>query len=175
MTMAQPCSLSLWLNPTIILFVHLFVAPRDSSFPLSCSIPSYFLSLPPWVWGSYYSDGKWLLGWHLVTFKEVHLSVYYSSPWWMKSICVAKMACCPLPPSLWMPSVQGNGKVVRSIVATLKCHAEEKIFNGLSVAFPALTCQVIRTISPSHTPSLSVSLVNHPFFIPPLPRAITPC
>lgn len=92
--------------------------------------------------------------------------------------------CCQdglLPPSLsrslslWMPSVQGNGKVLRSFVATLKCHAEEKIFNGLSVAFPALTCQVIRNISPSHTHSLSVSLVNHLFFIPPLPRAITPC
>lgn len=77
--------------------------------------------------------------------------------------------------SLWMPSVQGNGKVLRSFVATLKCHAEEKIFNGLSVAFPALTCQVIRNISPSHTHSRSVSLVNHLFFIPPLPRAITPC
>lgn len=179
MTMAQPCSLSLCLNPTIILFVHLFVTPRDSSFPLSDRIPSYFLSLPPWVWGSYYSDGKWLLGWHLVTFKEVHLSVYYSSPSWMKSICVAKMACCPLPLShslsLWMPSIKGNGKVVRSFVATLKCHAEEKIFNGLSVAFPALTCQVIRNSSPSHTHSRSVSLVNHLFFIPPLPRAITPC
>lgn len=80
----------------------------------------------------------------------------------------------PVAPSLSlrMPSLQGNGKVARSFVATLKCHAEEKkSFNGLSVAFPALTCQVIRNLSRS----LSVSLVNHLFFIPPLPGAITPC
>lgn len=84
----------------------------------------------------------------------------------------------PVAPSLslWMPSLQGKGKVACSFVATLKCHAEEKkIFNGLSVAFPALTCQVIRNIARSHTHSLSVFLVNHLFFIPLLRRAITPC
>lgn len=77
----------------------------------------------------------------------------------MKSICAAVMARWPLsltrPPSIrvpkWMPSVRGNGKVARGFTAALKCHAEEKIFNGLSVAFPALTCQVIRNLSLSLT------------------------
>lgn len=170
-----------WRWPNLVLFhsdlippsscVHLFVTPRDSPFPLSDRIPSYFLSLPRRLWGSYYRDGKWLLGWHLVTFKEVHLSAYYSSPSWMKSICVAKMACCPLPLS---PDAQFTGKWQGG--AQLRGDSQmscwrKKIFNGLSVAFPALTCQVIRNISRSHTPSLPVLL----FFIPPLPRAITPC
>lgn len=68
-----------------------------------------------------------------------------------------------------MPSVQGNGKVARGFAAALKCHAEEKIFNGLSVAFPALTCQVIRNLSLT----LSVSLLTHLFLVPSLPRAMT--
>lgn len=41
---------------------------------------------------------------------------------------------------------------------------KKKIFNGLSVAFPALTCQVIRNLSLSH------SLPPHP----PFPRSLTP-
>lgn len=76
----------------------------------------------------------------------------------MKSICAAVMVWWPLSltPSLsihvpkWMPNVGGNGKVARGFTAALKCHAEEKIFNGLSVAFPALTCQVIRNLSLTH-------------------------
>lgn len=68
-----------------------------------------------------------------------------------------------LPPSIhvpkWMPSVRGNGKVAHGFAAALKCHAEEKIFNGLSVAFPALTCQVIRNLSLT----LSVFFPHPPF------------
>lgn len=103
----------------------------------------------------------------------------------MKSICAAVMARWPLsltrppPPSSspsirvpkWMPSVRGNGKVARGFTAALKCHAEEKIFNGLSVAFPALTCQVIRNLSLSLL--LSVSPLIHLFLAPRLPRATT--
>ena len=69
-----------------------------------------------------------------------------------------------IPVPKWMPSVQGNGKVARGFAAALKCHAEEKIFNGLSVAFPALTCQVIRNLS--HSLCLSAH--------PPFPCSFAP-
>lgn len=81
--------------------------------------------------------------------------------WWPLSL--------PIPVPKWMHSVRGNGKVVRSFAAALKCHAEEKIFNGLSVAFPAPTCQVIRNLSLT----LSVSLLVHLFLVPQLPGATT--
>lgn len=88
----------------------------------------------------------------------------------MKSICAAVMARWPLSLTRslsihvpkWMPGVRGNGKVARGFTAALKCHAGEKIFNGLSVAFLALTCQVIRNLSltqclPPQPPSLRSS------------------
>lgn len=114
--------------------------------------------------------------------------------WWHSRKCIYQ--CTTVHLSEWNPFVLPRWPVAPSLPPSLSLDAQftgkwqggaqlcgysqmscwrKKIFNGLSVAFPALTCQVIRNISHSHTHSFSVSLVNHLFFIPPLPRAITPC
>lgn len=72
------------------------------------------------------------------------------------------------------PVQRGNGKVARSFCGCSQMSrwrereregGGKKIFNGLSVAFPALTCQVIR--------NLSFSLVS-PSPHPPSPRSLPP-
>lgn len=164
---------SLSLNPYVVLcgallYMHVFVC--DSSSSLSYLIPSYFLSFPP------LSLGKLLKRWQMaswVTFADIQGSAFISV---LQFTLVNEIhLCCwdglvaslshtyspslSLSPSIpvpkWMPSVRGNGKVAHGFAAALKCHAEEKVFNGLSVAFPALTCQVIRNLSLT----LSVSLL----------------
>lgn len=121
--------------------------------------------------------GKLLQQWQMasrVTFGDIQGSAFISV---LQFTLVNEIhLCCqdgllPLPPFLSGCPVyweMARWRVALWLLSNVML--KKKIFNGLSVAFPALTCQVIRNISRSHTHPLSVFLVNHLFFVPPLPR-----
>lgn len=173
-TTAQPCSLSLWLNPSIVLCA--FVC-HSTWLTIPLIWPhTFLLSVTPSA-----TLGKLLQRWQMasrVTFGDIQGSAFISV---LQFTLVNEIhLCCQdgllPPPSLsGCPVYREMARWRAALWLLSNVMLKKKIFNGLSVAFPALTCQVIRNISRSHTHSLSVFLVKHLFFIPLLPRAITPC
>lgn len=157
------------------LYMCAFLCPSMWLIIYLISPHTFVLSVTPSV-----SLGKLLKQWQMaswVTFADIQGSAFITTvhlgEWnpfvplrWPGGLSLCRLSLplsLSIPVPKWMPSVQGNGKVARGFAAALKCHAGEKIFNGLSVAFPALTCQVIRNVS--LTPSLLLSSPSSSSFL----------